>query len=136
MKAYCSIGMSGESWSMCPIRRNSLLVHVAFAYPQILGTNDLVAAVVVVVVEIKIYWIIFDNILWPIELCSYPLPSYFFCCQLTHSSFSISHVFFIFIIYLFICHKTSIIANIQAVALSRVNNCMSLHMNYNSIFLV
>ena len=30
---------------MCPIRRNSLLVHVA--YPQILGTNGLVVVVVV-----------------------------------------------------------------------------------------
>jgi len=29
---------------MCPIRRNSLLVHVA--YPQILGTNGLVVVVV------------------------------------------------------------------------------------------
>ena len=39
--------MSGESWSMCPIRRNSLLVYVA--YPQILGTNRLVVVIVVVV---------------------------------------------------------------------------------------
>ena len=30
---------------MCPIRHNSLLVHVA--YPQILGTNGLVVVVVV-----------------------------------------------------------------------------------------
>jgi len=49
MKAYCSIGISGESWSICLIRRDSLLVHVA--YPQILGTNGLVVVVVVVVVD-------------------------------------------------------------------------------------
>ena len=49
MKAYCSIGMNGEIWSMCPIRRNSLLVHAA--YPQILGTNGLNVVVVVVVVS-------------------------------------------------------------------------------------
>ena len=35
---------------MCPIRRNSLLVHVA--YPQILGTNGLIVVVVVVVVVV------------------------------------------------------------------------------------
>ena len=40
-----SIGMSRESRSMCPIRRNSLLVHVA--YPQILGTNGLVVIVII-----------------------------------------------------------------------------------------
>ena len=43
MKAYCPIAISGESWSICPIWRNSLLVHVA--YPQILGTNGLVFVV-------------------------------------------------------------------------------------------
>jgi len=34
---------------MCPIRRNSLLVHVA--YPQILGTNGLVVVIVVVQID-------------------------------------------------------------------------------------
>ena len=47
MKAYYSIGMSGESW------RNSLLVHVA--YPQILGTNGLI----VVGATLQVYYLTF-----------------------------------------------------------------------------